>query len=229
MKQSENIEKIALALVKAQSEMGTAIKDSNNPFFKSSYADLQSVWEAIREPLANNGLSVTQLLNYVDGKPTLQTLLLHSSGQFIGSEVTIPLTKSDPQSLGSAITYMRRYSLAAIVGLYQVDDDAESAMHRYQQDLQQSLVKPKTPYNAQNEPFSQDVIPVNMSGTQDDYVIPLGKFKGKRINEVKIDDLANYASFILKQAASENKSVNPNSPLGIFIGKIEQLKNKTNN
>ena len=229
MIKSENLNELALALSKAQGIMKGAVKDSNNPFFKSSYADLQSVWEAIREPLANNGLSVTQLLNYIDNKPTLQTLLLHSSGQFIGSEVTIPVTKSDPQSLGSAITYMRRYSLAAIVGLYQVDDDAESAMHRYQQDLQQSLVKPKTSYNAQNEPFLQDLIPVNIPDGQDEYIIPLGKFKGKRINEVKIDELTNYSSFIFKQAASENKSIDPNSPLGILINKIEHLKNKTNN
>jgi hypothetical protein len=128
--QSEQINEIMGALAKAQSEMTHAVKDSNNPYFKSTYADLAGVWEACRGPLSKNGLAVTQIVSQEGEKPILVTLLGHSSGQWIKSVMVLPIQKPGPQEIGSCITYCRRYALASIVGVYQDDDDAESAEGR---------------------------------------------------------------------------------------------------
>lgn len=129
-----SIGKIALALSKVQAEMRGAKKDSKNPFFKSSYADLESVWEACRELLSKNELSVAQTMSVVDGKNALTTILMHSSGESISGTQLINSKADDPQANGSAITYARRYGLAAIVGVIQVDDDGEAASGRESND-----------------------------------------------------------------------------------------------
>jgi hypothetical protein len=111
---SESVNELAAALAKAQQEIKGAMKDSVNPFFKSKYADLESVWDACREPLTKNGLSVVQIP--IGGKEgvSVQTILLHSSGQWIAGELLLNPTKTDPQAIGLAISYGRRYSLAAL-------------------------------------------------------------------------------------------------------------------
>lgn len=131
MKSTIETGKLAEALVKAQAEVMAAHKDSTNPFFKSSYADLESVWDAIRMPLTKNGLSVAQGTDYVDGAGTcVVTRLMHVSGQWIEGCLPVSAIKNDPQSQGSAITYARRYALAGMVGVVQVDDDGEGALGR---------------------------------------------------------------------------------------------------
>ena len=128
---SESIAKLALALSKAQSKITGALTDSNNPFFKSKYADLASVMDAIRIPFAENELAVTQLVQENDSKHFLVTMLMHSSGEYVTS--TYPLVIKDlnnPQAIGSVVTYARRYTLAAIAGVAQVDDDGEAANNR---------------------------------------------------------------------------------------------------
>ena len=130
MRSSENIEKLAEALCAAQGEMGGAVKGSANPFFKSSYADLTSVIKAIKEPCQNNGLSYVQLPHRSDSSIGVVTRLIHTSGQWLENDFTLPMVKSDPQAAGSAITYARRYALQALFGIPAVDDDGESAMIR---------------------------------------------------------------------------------------------------
>lgn len=130
MKQSETIIKLSSAMAKAQSEMGGAVKDSSNPFFKSSYADLTSVIKAIKEPFANNGLSFVQFPINGDHSIGVVTRVMHESGEWLESEYLLPLLKNDPQSAGSAITYARRYSLASMAGIPAIDDDSEMAMVR---------------------------------------------------------------------------------------------------
>jgi ERF superfamily len=128
---SVEIDKIAIALSKCQGKIEGAIKDSENPFFKSTYADLSSVWEACRKPLSENGLAITQIVEPTHNeKIRLLTFLLHSSGEWIKSILELRPTKQDPQGYGSCLTYMRRYSLAAIVGIAPEDDDAEAATDR---------------------------------------------------------------------------------------------------
>ena len=130
MKSSEAINELANALCNAQSQMGGAVKDSANPFFKSSYADLTSVIKAIKQPFADNGLSYTQFPVSNENGVGVSTRLMHVSGQWLEMEYTLPTVKKDPQASGSAITYARRYALQSIAGIPTADDDAESAMLR---------------------------------------------------------------------------------------------------
>lgn len=125
--QSEQINELASALAKAQGEIKNASKDSSNPHFKSRYADLASVWQACREPLSKHGLAVIQTMSFSGEKPYLVTTLAHSSGQWIRSMIMLPIQKPGPQELGSCLSYCRRYALAAMVGVYQDDDDGEEA------------------------------------------------------------------------------------------------------
>ena len=130
MKSSESINELASALCAAQSQMGGAVKDSANPFFKSSYADLTSVIKAIKQPFADNGLSYTQFPVSNENGVGVSTRLMHTSGQWLEMEYTLPTVKKDPQASGSAISYARRYALQSIAGIPTAEDDAESAMLR---------------------------------------------------------------------------------------------------
>lgn len=125
--QSEQINELAAALAKAQGKITGALKDSANPFFKSKYADLASVWDACRAALSENGLAVIQLTESDDSGVFVTTSLAHSSGQWIRSKLRLTPKDSSPQGMGSAITYGRRYALAAMVGVAQVDDDGNAA------------------------------------------------------------------------------------------------------
>lgn len=127
---SETIGALAAALAKAQSEISGAVKDAANPFFKSKYADLESVWQACRKPLTDNGLSVVQTTHYTSDTLMLITTLMHASGEWIAGEMPVLMKDYSPQAQGSGLTYARRYALAALVGVYQTDDDAEAAMSR---------------------------------------------------------------------------------------------------
>jgi len=127
MKTSDSIKAISVALVDSQSKIRFAIKDSTNPHFKNRYADLASVIDAIKESLNINGIAFIQTpTESQTGTLALTTRLLHSSGEWIEDTAVCPLPKNDPQGYGSALTYLRRYSLSSICGLYQDDDDGEA-------------------------------------------------------------------------------------------------------
>lgn len=119
--------KMALAMAKAQGSMKGALKDATNPFFQSKYADLASVWDDCRLPLSGNEIAVFQMPAAIGARVTITTLLAHSSGQWLESDLEMRSKDESPQGIGSVISYARRYALAAMTGVYQVDDDAESA------------------------------------------------------------------------------------------------------
>lgn len=129
MKTSDSIKQIAEALVSAQKEIKFAVKDSTNPHFKSKYANINSVIDAVKAPLNNNGIAILQSLSPSDdNKLHLTTRLIHSSGEWIEDTAVCPLQKQDPQGMGSAVSYIRRYSLSAFLSLYSdTDDDGQSA------------------------------------------------------------------------------------------------------
>jgi hypothetical protein len=127
---SENIGELAAAMAKAQGEMKGALKDSSNPFFKSKYADLSAVMEAIREPFAKNGLAYVQSTRMEGERLIMETTIIHSSNQWWSTEYPVTPKEFSPQAIGSAITYARRYSLSSIAGVAQVDDDGEAAEGR---------------------------------------------------------------------------------------------------
>lgn len=152
MKTSTDISELAAALSLAQAAMKGAIKDANNPFFNSKYADLGSVWEACRGPLTSNGLAVVQFpkcKSYGEPVPyeyekkgekrmgvkvvyevSVVTRLFHKSGQWIEDRVSSLLPHGDPQAVGSAITYLRRYALQSVAGIAPEDDDGNDASGR---------------------------------------------------------------------------------------------------
>lgn len=127
MIKSESIIKIAPAFLKAQKAMDAVTKDAKNPFFKSNYASLNAVMDVCKAPLNDNGILVMQPVNgeYVE------TVLIHESGEWFACQTALVVAKqNDPQALGSAISYARRYGLMSMLGLPAEDDDGESAMNR---------------------------------------------------------------------------------------------------
>ena len=130
MNKSDSIKELASALALAQGEIENAHKSAANPFFKSKYADLAEVINTLKPVFAKHGLSYTQMPSGMDenGKVTVETMLMHKSGEWLLSSITLPMTgKTDSQAVGSAITYARRYALAAVCGIAQEDDDGNAA------------------------------------------------------------------------------------------------------
>lgn len=141
IEKSDNIAELAQALAKAQGKIESAHKDSSNPFFRSKYADLQSVWSACRDELSANGLAVIQIPHAEGDKAGVTTMLTHSSGQWIMGKLMLALklpekkdrqgnvigkAEVDPQVIGSALTYARRYALSSFVGVAPKEDDGNS-------------------------------------------------------------------------------------------------------
>lgn len=115
------------ALAVAQSQMGKALKDANNPHFKSKYADLSNVTDAALPALNANGIAVFQPMRAIDGKDHVVTIFAHSSGETIECAIPLLVNKNDMQGLGSAITYARRYGLMMMAGIAPEDDDGNAA------------------------------------------------------------------------------------------------------
>lgn len=139
---SQSIGAIASALHTAQGDVSGAVKDARNPHFKKSYATLESVIEAVKPALQKAGIAFLQAPGRVteSGAVEITTMLVHSSGEWLRSTLHVPLSKKDPQGVGSAITYGCRYSLMAMLGIPPVDDDGEGAMDR---DHRRAESKPK--------------------------------------------------------------------------------------
>ena len=158
MKTSENIMNISKALLQAQTNITFAGKNARNPHFKNTYADLTAVIDAIKSALNDAGIVFMQTPSPSEsGTLALTTRLIHAeTGEYIEDTGVCPLPKSDPQGYGSAMTYMRRYSLASICGLYQDDDDGEQARpkldpnvlqkHLFEIKNAQDLIQLKTVY-----------------------------------------------------------------------------------
>lgn len=175
MNQSASIAKVAAAFVAAQSELGHAPKDSTNPHFKSKYADLATVIETVRPVLAKHKLAVLQRSLPCDSGIRLQTVLLHESGEYIADEgMHSPLQKQDAQAVGSATTYLRRYGLAALLGVAQDDDDGNAATFGS---------KPATAAKPAAKPAAQP------EQKKDGYVFQWGKHRGVHISDVPPDYL----------------------------------------
>ncbi len=186
---SQSTEKIDIALAKAQSKISSAVRDSVNPHYKSKYADLASIWNACRSALTENGISVTQWpIHSEDGRLHLVTRLAHA-GEWMRGTFSIPAAKQDAQSFGSAITYIKRFSLAAAVGIAPDDDDGEAAMGREKASQLHGMV---------DRPQTQ---PVDVT----QYVIGFGKHKGKTLGQV--EQLAGYVAWVEDNANKTKKPI----------------------
>lgn len=119
---SESIKELAAALAKCQGAMRAAEKDRENHFFKSSYSTLAAVWDACRKPMSDNGLAIVQMPTLSEEGVVLESILMHSSGEWISSVLKLNPVKQDPQGIGSCLSYARRYSVSAMVGVCSGDD-----------------------------------------------------------------------------------------------------------
>lgn len=161
MRTSDTVSEITKAMVKSQSEINHAFKDAKNPHFRSAYATLESVIDASKASLIKNGINVFQT---VDREGYLITRLQHESGEWFESEMTLMLDKQTMQSLGSSLSYARRYSLAAILNIAQTDDDAQVAEKQTEQH----------------------------NNSQAQYFFSGGKNKGKHFSQLTPHDFNNY-------------------------------------
>lgn len=162
---SPSTEKLDIALAKVQGEIKPALKDSANPFFNSTYADLAAVWEVARAPLSKHGVNITQWpVSSTDGRLTLVTRLAHA-GEWMKCTFSIPVVKQDPQGFGSATTYARRFTLMAALGIAPVDDDGNHATgHSTRPPLVQTNVpQPQPSKPTQATRIAPKVSPVKIS------------------------------------------------------------------
>lgn len=194
---SPAIEKLSEALAKAQAEIKEAALDKENPHFHNPYATLASVWEACRKPLSDNGLSVTQVIGTLEGKSVLRTVLMHSSGQWIESTCPLITQQAGMQALGSAITYARRYSLAAIVGVAageKEEDDGNGA------DKGQGRTRAQKQTREKKDPPASSGPKVQVESKPGDFIMPFGKTtKDKAIKDCDVGDLQKALAWLKEQ------------------------------
>lgn len=206
--QSESIAALAGALSKAQAEIKGAEKDKSNPYFKSKYADLSSIWDACKEPLTQNGLAVIQTTELNGGNVVVVTTLAHESGEWIRGKLGLKPVKEDPQSAGSALTYARRYALAAIVGVCPDDDDAEDAMARNSKASAKGAITKETVTavmdSAQLPPIDEKAVMAEIAAAE--HVSDLGNIANnhkRALNAAKVNNPALYAK--IREALSARK------------------------
>jgi hypothetical protein len=203
MQRSEQINEIAAALSKAQGLIQGAVKGNVNPHFRSKYADLASVWDAIREPFSVNGLSVVQGLTSGDSCIHCETLLMHVSGQWISETLSIPADKNNAHGFGSAATYARRFGLQAIAGIAPVDDDGNAASGKVETiadaytEAQPKRINPLENAMEGEEPLSPEVMDVLKELTMD--LVDL--------IEVKKEDTKAFQKFIEANLDNSQKMV----------------------
>lgn len=214
-KRSETLGKLAEALSKAQGQMKPAKKDSINPHFKSHYADLASCWAAIREPLASNGLALVQTLETDPSGVTVETTLLHSSGEFLAESTWLPVNQKTPQGYASSFSYARRYALSAMVGLSSEEDDdgnAASAMPMYEREARHQTVE------------------ISATEIQGEPVVPFGKLKGQAVSTLDLKSLRWYAHAAraeLNDPAKANYHAKTHAWLSAVESEIEKRENTT--
>ena len=198
MNSSPTIKELAGALTKAQGQIVGAVKDAANPFFRSAYADMQSVWDAIRKPLTDNGLSIVQAPLTDGDKVGVETMLLHESGEFLVSTLWMTPVKNDPQAIGSAITYARRYALQAVAGVASIeeDDDGEGASGRggkkpkhtpYREEEKATKPAKESPTGAADLATLRGWMTEN--AIPEDFLMKLAKEGKLSVNETKLEEL----------------------------------------
>lgn len=201
MRKSDSTKNLDAALLKFQDEVDPILKDAANPHFKSKYAKLESCIAIARPALAKHNLVVTQPTSFVDGIVILHTRIVHtSSGEWLETDWPLIPAKSDPQGMGSANTYGRRYNYLSALGLSAEDDDGNGASAREEKPAQRLRAAPPTPREETIERMGVDE-------SAGDYVIPFGKHKGKSIAEIGLPVATKYADWIKDDAQQKGKPI----------------------
>ena len=193
MKKSESIKELATALNKFQAECSGAKKDADNPFFGSKYANLEAVINCAKSALDNNGLAVSQFPIMDQGYCGVETILMHSSGEWISNTLLLACKKQDPQAMGSAITYARRYAYQSVLGIPSEDDDGEKSMTRNQAPIQQQAPVQAT-YQKISAAQAQELL--NIAGSKNKASVD------QVLNGAKIKDIPAIDFNTWKQALS---------------------------
>lgn len=203
MKHSDSIVKLAAALVAAQAELRAIGMDSVNPHFKSRYASLDNIIETIRPVLSKHSLAIVQGTTTPEsdsnGKVTgftVETMLVHQSGEWLCNAAVMPLAKADPQGAGAAITYGRRYGLSALLSLAtDEDDDANAASKRGTTGASNGARQTTQSGELHTPPATQSTHAPAPHGPED-FIMPIGKQKGKPIGAIETDDLQAAVQWI---------------------------------
>ena len=212
--QKDRVDQIATALGKAQGQMEIASKDKNNPFFKSAYADLASINTVAKKPLAENDLSIVQLIIPSSSEAIIKTILMHKSGQTISSQINLKPVKTDPQAFGSAYTYCRRFSLQALLNISSEDDDGNAASNNNHMNEE---FKTFTNTNITTLPKRIDSMFDHFKSKYDiDKIQILDKIGKKKASEIDLGDIA-YLGGIPKKAKAKGQSV-----VEFFMGKGDE-------
>ena len=237
--QSENIGALAASLAKAQGSLNAALKDSKNPHLKNKYADLASIWNAAREPLAENELAVIQTTDDDEGGQYLVTTLAHSSGEWIRGRLKIGTEGANKgvnanQALGSSISYMRRYALAAIVGVIQDDDDGNASSSNGNTQKREEAPPPRTAVNTKK----QKVIAAIQKGEE---TLDLNEFERRNsrmkhlsnidLSKASIPELEKFREHLLGKWQAKVKVVAAEAlgvPQSVFTAQIEEDERKGN-
>lgn len=210
MEKSDDIKDLLAALSKAQATMKPAVKDKKNPYYESKYASPESVQEATKESLAQNGLSVIQLIEECNGTH-LRTILGHSSGQWIASSFKLLITKLDMQGAGSAITYARRYAVSAILNVASDEDDdanlaADVPITKSQPTKLNPPAQPRNfaPTTTHDPKFYDES---DLKRELENYKIPFGKkYIGRTLLEVGYHESKKYLDYLLGESKKSGKS-----------------------
>lgn len=208
MKQSESITKLAAALVQAQADIKGVGKDSVNPHFKNRYASLDSIIDMVRPALAKHGLAIVQgaTTPHTDEAGvvrafTVETLLVHESGEWILNGAILPLAKADPQGAGAALTYGRRYSLSALLSISTDEDD--DGNHASVPSTQHHDKRPPAEEKVTASRAERAHVNANRNGDPADKLMPFGKTKGKRLGDHSDEELQKTADWCNDKDASK--------------------------
>ena len=214
MNRSESILKLAPALLKVQREMGDAKKGASNPYFKSTYADLNSVREAALPVLNANGIACLQPTVEVNMKNFVETVLVHESGEWVSSLTEIKNTDGKAQSEGSGISYARRYGLQSLLNIGAVDDDAESTMSRTKITPTTTVVAPNSPV-AKGKPGRPPKAVANVSKVLQDSINASNQAEQQKAPEA-------YATSVTKLPTKVANGFSGNSTHGVVISNEDE-------
>ncbi len=195
MQQSESIAEIAQAICKAQAECEAATKDASNPFFKSKYATLEEIIAVLKKPLANNGLCINQFTDFNEDCSWLTTQISHSSGQWMRGRYLLTPTDNKPQSVGSSLSYAKRYALQAVMLVPSEDDDGNAA---------QSATQARKPPMAAN---TQKTNTKPTAAPTEPLRVLYGNLAGTLLNDLKSNQLSELISYWEERAKREGKKL----------------------
>ena len=228
MKFSEQTDKLMPAVIKAWSGIEAAVKNSVNPHLKNHYADLASIMDAVKQPLSENGLAVFQPVKDIEGTDlpgaTVETYIMHTSGQYMMSEFSMTATERKPQTIGATITYLRRYALGSMLGLVAEEDDDGNAGSGVTAERQQRQYQPKqAPKQAASAgPTQEQAKPASDTELARDLRNKLIEITGTDISSVK-----QFFSGIWPNGAPKEPSayIKPLQELIAYVAKGEFEKN----